>query len=57
MIPSNLGDSFDATQAQPWNTRNDTDEDDEDEDLEQPPREGMIGLLNQFYDLNNNPTV
>ncbi|KAG2212756.1 hypothetical protein INT46_010716 [Mucor plumbeus] len=57
VIPSNLGDSFDATQTQHWNTRNDTDEDDEDEDLEQPPREGMIGLLNQFYDLNNNPTV
>ncbi|KAG1106756.1 hypothetical protein G6F42_016623 [Rhizopus arrhizus] len=58
VIPSNLGDSFAATQSQPWNTRNDTDDDDEeDEDLEQPPREGMIGLLNQFYDLNNNPTV
>ncbi|KAL7328527.1 autophagy protein atg9 [Mucor circinelloides] len=58
VIPSNLGDSFAAAQSQPWNTRNDTDDDEEeDEDLEQPPREGMIGLLNQFYDLNNNPTV
>ncbi|GAN11252.1 APG9-domain-containing protein [Mucor ambiguus] len=61
VVPSNLGDSFAATQSQPWATaRHDTDgDDDEDEDdtLEQPPREGMIGLLNQFYDLNNNPTV
>ncbi|KAI8646837.1 autophagy protein Apg9-domain-containing protein [Parasitella parasitica] len=58
VIPSNLGDSFATTQSKPWNARNDSDnEEDEEEGLEQPPREGMIGLLNQFYDLNNNPTV
>ncbi|CEP18256.1 hypothetical protein [Parasitella parasitica] len=60
VIPSDLGDSFATTHSKPWNTTNDTDNEDEDaeeEGLEEPPREGMIGLLNQFYDLNNNPTV
>lgn len=48
VVPSNLGDSFAATQNHPWQAQN---EDENDR------REGMMGLLNQFYDLNNNPTV
>jgi hypothetical protein len=49
VIPSDLGDSF--AQGEPWMPK----QDEEDEELQRP--EGMLGLLNQFYDLNNNPTV
>ncbi|GAA5815555.1 hypothetical protein MFLAVUS_009067 [Mucor flavus] len=45
VVPSNLGDSF-ATN-QPW----------KQEAEEVDKKEGMMGLLNQFYDLSNNPTV
>lgn len=46
VVPSNLGDSF-ATN-QPWKQQ-------EAEEVDK--KEGMMGLLNQFYDLSNNPTV
>jgi hypothetical protein len=52
VVPSNLGDSF--AQGEPWIPNQY--KQDEDEDL-QNAQEGMMGLLNQFYDLNNNPTV
>lgn len=45
VVPSNLGDSFAANQ--PWNQQEDAVD----------KKEGMMGLLNQFYDLSNNPTV
>jgi autophagy-related protein 9 len=52
IIPSNLGESYEESQR--WNTRMLQ----EEEEGETSNRgEGMIGLLNQFYDLNNNPTV
>lgn len=46
VVPSNLGDSF-ATN-QPWKRQ-------EEEVIDK--KEGMMGLLNQFYDLSNNPTI
>lgn len=52
VIASDLGDSF--AQDEPW--RPNRHKEDEDEDLNHG-QEGMMGLLNQFYDLNNNPTV
>lgn len=55
VIPSNLGESFAATQNQPWQTDHSNNNEDTNEDDRR--REGMMGLLNQFYDLNNNPTV
>lgn len=45
VVPSNLGDSFAANQT--WNQQED----------EVDKKEGMMGLLNQFYDLSNNPTA
>ncbi|KAI8974109.1 autophagy protein Apg9-domain-containing protein [Pilobolus umbonatus] len=48
-IPSNLGDSYE--QNHHWTPE------EQEEDEEMNRREGMVGLLNQFYDLNNNPTV
>ncbi|KAI8048954.1 autophagy protein Apg9-domain-containing protein [Gilbertella persicaria] len=52
VVTSNLGDSFE--QSEPWNHQH---QEDDDEEEEQKQGEGMMGLLNQFYDLNNNPTV
>jgi hypothetical protein len=51
VVPSNLGDSFAAAKNQPWQEMNN-----EDNENDRRP-EGMMGLLNQFYDLNNNPTI
>ncbi|KAI7893573.1 APG9-domain-containing protein [Mucor mucedo] len=45
VVPSNLGDSFAANQR--WNQQEDAID----------KKEGMMGLLNQFYDLSNNPTT
>ncbi|KAI8391051.1 autophagy protein Apg9-domain-containing protein [Radiomyces spectabilis] len=64
-VPSNLGDSF----AHPPENRNihytwqphEEEEEEEGEGADQIPRQahppvpGMLGLLNEFYDLNNNP--
>ncbi|ORZ16327.1 autophagy protein Apg9-domain-containing protein [Absidia repens] len=61
-IPSNLGDSFerprtDAPLVGNMNNGDGEDEDDDDEILDPNQVPGMMGLLNQFYDLNNKPTV
>ncbi|KAI8977112.1 autophagy protein Apg9-domain-containing protein [Mycotypha africana] len=68
IVPSNLGEPF--AQGHSWKEQQQQEEeaqkeDDEEEEEEvsgrsgRPHRrgEGMLGLLNQFYDLNNNPTV
>ncbi|CAO3650258.1 unnamed protein product [Cunninghamella echinulata] len=52
-IPSNLGDSFEKATTGKKNEQVEIEED--DDNMNQVP--GMIGLLNQFYDLNNNPKV
>ncbi|KAI9337664.1 autophagy protein Apg9-domain-containing protein [Pilaira anomala] len=58
VVPSNLGDSF-ATN-QPWKRhqqqQQQQQQQQEEEDVVEK-KEGMMGLLNQFYDLSNNPTV
>ncbi|KAI8886342.1 hypothetical protein K501DRAFT_61379 [Backusella circina FSU 941] len=51
IIPSSLGESYEESQR--WNTK----AHEEEEEDPNNRREGMIGLLNQFYDLNNNPTL
>jgi autophagy-related protein 9 len=54
-VPSTLGDSFERPKPGALSPTNDEDEDDEIVDPNQVP--GMMGLLNQFYDLNNQPSV
>lgn len=56
VIPSNLGDSFAAATTK--NINNNEEEDMTNNTTSHGRRgEGMMGLLNQFYDLNNNPTL
>ncbi|KAI7898327.1 autophagy protein Apg9-domain-containing protein [Cokeromyces recurvatus] len=55
-IPSNLGESF--VQSQPWKYHvEDRRNEEEEEENEGRRNKGVVGLLNQFYDLNNNPTI
>ncbi|KAI8342329.1 autophagy protein Apg9-domain-containing protein [Chlamydoabsidia padenii] len=55
-VPSNLGDSFER--PKPGHSDTHLEDEDEDEEILDPNQvPGMMGLLNQFYDLNNKPSV
>lgn len=57
-VRSSLGDSFEQGDDT-WKRPMDGEEEEEEEFHERGDmtRKNVVGLLNQFYDLNNNPTI
>lgn len=57
-VPSQLGDSFEQ-ENHTWKRPTTVEEVEEEEDGQDRnmTKKNMVGLLNQFYDLNNNPAL
>lgn len=53
-IPSNLGDSFEPSTPH-FQYQQHHEEEEEEEEEEESTKKNVVGLLNQFYDLNNRP--